>query len=222
MFIRRTTIKSRRHAEPYYTYRLVESERVGARMKQRILLNLGRHFEVPKREWRALSSRIEQLLDSQLSLLALELPAELEALAQRYATQILARRGEKDAAPGGGCESLDLATLELVRPRRVGIEQLALHAMEQLALREKLVALGFNRHQLAAAVGNIVARMAFPASELASHDRLQRCSGLGELLSYDFETMGLDRLYQASDQLCKLHRPAGLSTLLPVQICKPC
>ncbi len=101
MFIRRTTIKSRRHAEPYYTYRLAESERVGARMKPRILLNLGRHFEAPKREWRALSSRIEQLLDSQPSLLALELPAEHEAFAQRYAAQIQARRGEKDAAPGG-------------------------------------------------------------------------------------------------------------------------
>ena len=59
MFIRRTTIKSRNNAEPYYTYRLVESQRVGGQIKQRTLLNLGRHFEVPKGEWRALSSRIE-------------------------------------------------------------------------------------------------------------------------------------------------------------------
>jgi transposase len=83
----------------------------------------------------------------------------------------------------------------------------ALHAIEQLALREKLGKLGFNRHQLAAALGNIVARMAFPASELASHDWLGQRSGLGELLGYDFEAMGLDRLYQASDQLWK-HKAA--------------
>ena len=82
-----------------------------------------------------------------------------------------------------------------------------MHAIEQLALREKLAKLGFNRHQLAAALGNIVARMAFPSSELASHDWLWQRSGLGELLGYNFEAMGLDRLYQASDQLWK-HKAA--------------
>jgi len=45
--------------------------------------------------------------------------------------------------------------------------------------------------------------MAFPSSELASYDWLGQCSGLGELLGYDFEAMGLDRLYQGSDQLYK-------------------
>jgi transposase len=206
MFIRRTTIKSRKDAEPYYTYRLVESERVDGHMKQRILLNLGRHFDVPKSDWRSLSSRIEQLLGGQNTLLSLELPTELEALAQRFAAQILASRGD-DAATTEAFTLVDLDTLELVRPRRVGIEQLALHAMDQLALPDKLVELGFNRHQLAAALGNIVARMAFPASERASHQWLQQRSGLGELLGYDFEAMGLDRLYQASDQLCK-HKAA--------------
>ena len=202
MFIRRTTIKNRNNAEPYYTHRLVESERVNGRVKQRIVLNLGRHFDVPKANWRVLSSRIEQLLGGQDALLALELPTELEALAQRLAAQILASRGGA-ANTSDTLVSVDLDTLELVRPRRIGIEHLALHAMEQLALRDQLTALGFNRHQLAAAMGNILARMAFPASELASHQWLQQRSGLGELLGYDFESMGRDRLYQASDQLLK-------------------
>ena len=200
MFIRRTQIKSRQHGEPYVTYRLVESERVQGRMKQRIVLNLGRHFEIPKSQWRALATRIEQLLEGQVSLLSLELSTELESLAQRYAAQILASRCEETTG-SGSFQSIAIDTLELVRPRRVGVEQLALHAMEQLALREALEKLGFNRHQWAAALGNIVARMAFPASELASHAWLQQRSGLGELLGYDFEAMGLDRLYQASDQL---------------------
>jgi len=206
MFIRRTMIKSRKNAEPYTTCRLVESERVKGRMKQRILLNLGRHFEIPKQDWRSLASRIEQLLGGQASFLSIELSTELESLAQHYAAQILASRCE-EATESGAFQSVDPDTLELVRPRRVGIEQLALHAIEQLALKEKLAKLGFNRHQLAAALGNIVARMAFPSSELASHDWLGQRSGLGELLGYDFEAMGLDRLYQASDQLYK-HKAA--------------
>jgi transposase len=206
MFIRQTTIKSRKRGEPYTTYRLVESERVKGRMKQRILLNLGRHFEIPKQEWRSLASRIEQLIGGQTAFLSIELPTELESLAQRYAAQILASRCE-EVMESGAFQSVDPDTLELVRPRRVGIEQLALHAIEQLALKEKLAELDFNRHQLAAALGNIVARMAFPSSERASHDWLGRRSGLGELLGYDFEAMGLDRLYQASDQLYK-HKAA--------------
>ena len=206
MFIRRTMIKSRKNGEPYYTYRLVESERVNGRMKQHILLNLGRHFNIPKPHWRSLASRIEQLLGSQAAFLSIELSVELESLAQHAAAQILASRCEKTTG-SGDFQSVDPDTLELIRPRRVGIEQLALHAIEQLALREKLKQLGFNRHQLAAALGNIVARMAFPASELASHDWLGQRSGFGELLGYDFEAMGLDRLYQASDQLWK-HKAA--------------
>jgi transposase len=94
-------------------------------------------------------------------------------------------------------------SLELSRPRQVGIEQLALHALQQLKLIDKLQELGFNRHELAAAIGNIVGRMASPASEWATYHWLQQQSGLGELIGYDFDAMGHDRLYQASDLLWK-------------------
>ncbi|MCF6355916.1 MAG: IS1634 family transposase [Candidatus Polarisedimenticolaceae bacterium] len=49
--------------------------------------------------------------------------------------------------------------------------------------------------------------MAYPASERASHQWLQQRSGLGELIGYDYEAMGLERLYQASDMLWQ-HREA--------------
>lgn len=89
----------------------------------------------------------------------------------------------------------------------MGVEQLALHAIRQLKFDEKLKALGFNQHQLAAALRSIVARMAFPANERATFDFLQNRSGLGELIDYDYEGMGVDRLYQVSDQLWK-HKEA--------------
>lgn len=201
MFIRRTMIKSRKHGEAYYTYRLVESHRVADKVKQQTLLNLGRHFDVPQHDWQSLALRIKQLLEKQESLLSLELPPELEALAERYAAQILATRGQSVTASPDTLSSVNLDSLDLVRPRRVGIEQLALQAIDQLGLKDQLVKLGFNRHQRASALGNIVARLAFPASERASHEWLAQRSGLGELLGYDFEAMGIDRLYQASDQL---------------------
>ena len=206
MFIRCTTIKSKHSGTPYKTYRLVESERVADKVKQRTLLNLGSHFAVPKSQWNLLSARISELLSAQQSLFTVELPADLESLAQRYVAQILASRSTLNNDPGA-FESVSVNTLELIRPRRVGIEQLALHACKQLKLDDRLKALGFNRHQLAAAMGNIIARMAHPASELATHAWLQQRSGLGELIGYDFEAMGLDRLYQVSDLLWK-HKAA--------------
>jgi len=204
MFIRCTTTRSKQSGDTYQTYRLVENERLQGQVKQRTLLNLGRHFDVPKSQWAELSSRISQLLSVQGSLFSLELEPALEAKAQRYAAQILVSRSAT-TVPDSGFESVSVDNLELVRPRCVGVEHLALHALTQLKLDEKMRALGFNRHQLAAAMGTIIARMAYPASELATHQWLQQRCGLGELIGYDFEGMGLDRLYQASDLLWKHH-----------------
>ena len=202
MFIRCTTTKTDSSGKTYQSFRLVESERVNGKVKQRTLINLGRFFDVPQTHWQSLSSRIDQLLTGQSSLLNIDLDTDLEAMAQRYTAQIIASRStviDKDTQ----YEAVDIASVALVRPRRIGIEHLALQAVEQLTLDDKLKALGFNQHQIAAALGNIIGRMAAPASELATHGWLQATSGLGDLIDYDFEGMSLDRLYQASDLLWK-------------------
>ena len=54
MFIRRTQTRNRVSGEPYVTYRLVHSERVGSAIKQTTLLNLGSHFDLPQAHWPAL------------------------------------------------------------------------------------------------------------------------------------------------------------------------
>lgn len=206
MFIRCTTTKTNQSGETYKSFRLVETERVNGKVKQRTLINLGRFFDVPQAQWPFLSSRIDQLLTGQSAFLSIDLDTDLEAMAQRYAAQIIASRStaiDKDTQ----YEAVDISSVELVRPRRIGIEHLALHAVKQLTLDDKLKALGFNQHQLAAALGNIIGRMAAPASELATHGWLQTTSGLGDLIDYDFEGMSLDRLYQASDLLWK-HKEA--------------
>ena len=66
MYIRRTSIKSRRTGEPYYTYRLVESVRIGDKVRQQTLINLGRHFDVPREQWAPLARRIEQITQGDL------------------------------------------------------------------------------------------------------------------------------------------------------------
>ena len=241
MFIRRTQTRNRTSGEPYVTFRLVHSERVGSAVKQTTLLNLGSHFDLPQVHWPALAQRIDELVHGQASMLEATLPEEAQAFAQRFAAQIIARKPAvpslgaaptvradravpapaKAAEPPSGpprspasqagelarYQEVDLDSLELVDPRSVGVEHAALSAMRQCGLEDKLSELGLNRPQIAAAVGNIVARMAQPGSELATHAWLKDTSALGELIDYDFEKMDLNRLYRASDALYK-HRDA--------------
>ena len=218
MFIRRTQTRSRTAGQPYVTHRLVQSARVGGSVKQTTLLNLGSHFDLPQDQWPALARRIDEVLRGQSSLLDPTLSDAGQALAQRYAAQLIALQPSAASItaaaaakphPGepGRYQAVDLDSLELVRPRSVGVEHAALSVMRQCGLEDKLAELGLNRPQIAAAVGNIVGRMAHPGSELATHAWLQQRSALGELMDFNFEAMDLNRLYRASDALYK-HREA--------------
>ena len=208
MFIRRT--RTRSIGERYFTFRLVRSERIGSTVRQRTLLNLGRHFDVAQSDWPVLCRRIDELLAGQLPLPP-DGPPALESHAQRITALLLA--GERigaassPASPRHDFQHVNVDSLELIRPRSVGVEHAGLWAMDQLGLRTRLEALGIGASVRTAAIGSIIARMARPGSERATRRWLGERSALGELLGVDFETMGPMRLYRASDALMA-HREA--------------
>jgi transposase len=202
MYIRRTSIKSRKDGRQYYTYRLVESHRSGKNVKQRTILNLGKNFSLPRDQWPDLVSRIEELISGQKSLFPTS--KNIEKLAQHYAALIIQSHQHRE--PGDDAldlQEVDLSSLQIIRPRSVGAEHTAMEAFDSLKIDKKLKELGFNGPQIAAATGAIIGRMCFPASELATHYWLQEVSGLGELIDYDFSKTSLYRMYQISDQLLK-------------------
>ena len=214
MFVRRTQSRATVDGTRYFTHRLVCSHRIGSRVRQRTLLNLGRHFAVAQSEWPLLCSRIEQILSSQDALPLAEVPPEIERQAHLIAAQLLARQvtlpgAEKtqDDAGEGTFHSVDVDSLQLLRPRSVGVEQVGLWAMQQVQLMPLLERLGFNGRQRAAAVGSIIARMAAPGSERATHRWLCQRSALGELLEVDFESMSMMQLYRVSDLLDAARTP---------------
>ena len=208
MFVRRTQTRSTANGEPYFTHRLVCSERIGSRVRQRTLLNLGRHFSLPQSAWPLLCSCLDQILNSQQPLPLADDSQEIEQEAHRIAAQLLTRQVAlpgisvpQDHAADSDFHCLDVDSLQLLRPRSVGVEQVALWAMQQVQLIPLLKRLGFNGSQRAAAVGSIIARMAAPGSERASYRWLTARSALGELLEVDFESMSMMQLYRASDLL---------------------
>ena len=205
MFVRRTLTR-RTGGQDYHSHRLVRSERDGAKVRQRTLLNLGSDFDLPKTQWPDLCRRIDEILNGQAPLLD-DVPEAVEAEAQRIAAQLLARGRAGDTEAARDLVTVDVDTLSLTRPRSVGVEQVGLWALERLGLVELLAGLGVNAALRTAALGSIVARLAYPASERATHAWLAERSALGELLEVDFETMGAMQLYRASDALIK-HREA--------------
>lgn len=202
MYIRRTTIKSRKDGSQYYTYRLVESERTEKGVSQRTIINLGTGFSLPRDQWSELASRIQEIISGQEQLF--ETSQEIEELAQNYAAQIIQTRKKNKAEDDQpDYREVDVDSLEMLRPRSVSCEHVALEAFNFLKLEEHLKTLGFNGPQLAAATGTIIGRMCRPASELATHYWLQNVSGLDELIDYDFSKINLYKMYSVSDQLLK-------------------
>ena len=151
MYIRKTKTKNLDDGGAYYTYRIVESVRVGKQVKQRTLLNLGKDFAIDSKHWRLLTARIEQLLEGtephqqELFHLADDLTQLLEASAQRYSALIIAKLAQPvdTASPVQDYHNVDINHVEALQARSIGVESLAWHALQQLQLDQKLTALGF-------------------------------------------------------------------------------
>ena len=195
MFIRRTPTRCNADGVAYHTFRLVESRREGARVRLSTLLNLGSAFDLPEPLWPDLCVRLVQLLGQRDDLLAANVPEAVETLAQTLAARLIASRAE----PVPECEfvEVDVASLELTRPRSVGVEQVGLHALAQLEFEPLLASLGINAIARAIILAQVVARMAAPGSELATWRWLNDTSALRELpnLSFTFTDLSLMRLY---------------------------
>jgi transposase len=219
MYIRRTQTRNSATGERYHTHRLVRSTRVGGKVRQITLLNLGRHFAVPPAEWPTLCLRLEELLGGQGVLLEGALSPQVEREAQRLGAQLLARQPVATPAPSptpeaapAEVDTIEVESLILSRPRSVGVEAVGLWAMAQLEFATLLDTLGLNGPERTAILGAIIARMAAPGSERATRRWLVETSGLGELLDVDFETLNLMRFYRASDALLR-HRATIETTL---------
>ncbi|MBU6994440.1 MAG: hypothetical protein JZL64_05420 [Ferrovum myxofaciens] len=65
MFIRQTRTNNKATGESYFTHRLVRTERIGGKVRQVTLLNLGRHFPIRQEDWPLLCRRIEELIGGQ-------------------------------------------------------------------------------------------------------------------------------------------------------------
>ena len=206
MFIRKTTHTNNRNGQKYYTYKLVESIRTARGPRQRPVLNIGTNFTLPKEQWKVLADRIEAIITGQFNLFSVS--EEMEQLARCYARKIIRRHGQREPVlvedqVKPDFQTVDINSLESEQIRSVGGESVVLATIKELELDRKLEALGFNRPNIEATIGVIVARLLAPVSERATHLWLKNETSLDDLMETSFEPLSQDRVYKVSDRLLK-------------------
>lgn len=206
MYIRKTTTKKAPDGNPYSTFRIVTSERVQGKVKQRTLLNIGSCFDLNELLWAQLCKRIEDILTGNIPLIPNAY--EIEKYAQEFAARIIAERSSTvsentKTQKKERFEEIDAESLQLLAPRSVGVEHVALHGAQMLHLPNILQKVGMTQPQVAMALGSVVARMAKPGSEKATWSWLTEQSALEELLDVDFSRQSKMRLYRVSDLLIR-------------------
>ena len=87
MFIRKVDHQNKKNRHKYFTYKLVDSIRTERGPRQRVILNLGVDFNLPKEQWKDLANCIEEIITGQKPLI--DYPKEISSLARRYAKRII-------------------------------------------------------------------------------------------------------------------------------------
>jgi len=160
MFIRKVAHKNKKHRKNYYTYKLVDSIRTERGPRQRVILNLGVAFDLPREQWKDLANCIEEIITGQKPLI--DYPRAIRNLASRYARKIIRDQAsfldEREDIPPDYA-TIDLGSVDNEQARTVGAEHVVYETINELEIDRKLRQLGLNRDQLAASLGVIAGRM---------------------------------------------------------------
>ena len=209
MYIRATKTHTK-GGKPAFSYRLSRSVRIGDKVRQETLLNLGVDFPVPRERWRDVVLVTEVLLAGQRPMLPV--PAEVEAAAEDLVRRLRAA-GLAPAAPARrgrerAVATVDLDTLEHDDTRTVGGERVCLSGLSELGFGELLHAQGVRGRDARVAIALVVAKMLHPSSEREALRWLREDSAALELLDLDRgKALSLQKLYRTGDVLWR-HRRA--------------
>ena len=202
MFFRRTKAANGLDGKSYYTYRLVENQRMAMKIWQRTVLNLGANWDVPQSDWKAIAQRVEAIQQGQIS--CFEYPQHVESAAQSIVHRLRARDLNGDKLATGSVVTVDLDTMKHTDVRSVGCERLCLQALEDLQLSRTLEELGMSELDRRRALALVAAKMIYPASERKTSRWIKDNSSLPEFLALT-RPRDLERktLYRIGDCLWK-------------------
>ena len=202
MFVKPLSKYNKTTKERYSLYQLCESYRLDGRVRQRVIIGLGKLEELPTDEQKiGLGKRIEEMVQGKTRLL-LEKPDEhVERLAHYFYKEIRKKRRYDLKENGQDWQVVDLNTVKNKDAREVGAEWLCKQAFEQLKISGFLRSVKWPEEKIALATTHIISRTIYPASELKTVSFIKENSAVCELTGYKKDKLTKDRLYGISKEL---------------------
>ena len=183
-------------------WRLVESYRNEfGRVCHRTLHNVGFiSFDVDKLVivQRILNNRFERK-----SSLFEETDQEALEIADKYWQEMVSKKkiDASDATFEKSKRLVDIDTLKHKDAREIGAEWMCYQALEQLQLKEKLTALGWQEEDVQLALTQIISRAVYPFSENRTTRWIKENSAVCEITGYPIEKITKDKLYGSALKL---------------------
>lgn len=204
MFIKEITKKNTKTGKAFHHYRLVESYRIGGKIRHRTILNLGEVVEIQSSEDRKmLANRIEEIINKQNAIFSP--PDAIERLARKFAAQIIEHNLTDDQHSENQQVSdfreVDLNTVASDDAREIGAEWMCKQMAEELDIRGFLSRQGWNNKWATLGEISIISKAIFASSEHKTAHWLATNSGLAELYGQDYDKINRHQLYKASSLL---------------------
>ncbi len=208
MYIRKVTKKNKKSDKEYIYYRLVHGYKIGNKVRQQTLLNLGKLENIQQSDHKLLADRIEMLLTGERSLFV-DTNSEIESLAEKYVSEIQKKKIFPSQEPKKSIskpvkkdyETIDLNSFDSKESRNIGGEWLCRQAFDELGIDTLFREIGMNKTEINVAQMLLTAKLIHPSSELESERWLKENSGVAELYNESEQLASRYRLYKASETL---------------------
>lgn len=204
MFIKQIQKQNKKEGKTFYHYRLVESYRIGDKVRHRTILNLGEVPEIHgKHDKKILADRIEELVYKQKSIFS---PSnDIEEQAQKFARKIseqnLLDQEHEEEKDESDYQNVDLNSIESEGVREIGAEWMCKQMADELDIQGFLQKQGWNKKWQQLGEISIISKAVFAVSENKTAQWLRDNSGLLEFYDFDFDDVNRHQLYQASSKL---------------------
>lgn len=193
MFIKRTSKTT--NGKTYVNHLLVESIITEKGPRHRVVCSLGSLAPAPRTEWLALARKVESALAGQPELLPdRNVQSVLEKAAQRRA------RGLGESPAYQDVVAIHTERVQVLEPREAGAIHVGHQMWKRLQLDSILKDVGLSAKCRRLTEVMVLNRLIRPLSEHAMPDWVRRVA-LGDILDFDFETLGYQALYRNLDRL---------------------
>jgi len=211
MYISKVYKKNSTSDKKYYYYRLMRSYRIGNKVRQEFILNLGTLENVPVNKHKSLADKIEDFIENGTNII-FECDPEIDELATKFYHQILETKKEVNKkiitkqpvdSPDAvqDFQEVDLNSVNSENAREIGCEWLSFQAIEQIGLDKIIQNKPISDKLYKSSLISIISRMVHPASDLETERWLNENTALNQLFDIPSDFISRHDLTKAANFL---------------------